>query len=33
MEKSLNKLLFLLQMGLNGIKHLSEKLKKKLASH
>lgn len=33
MEKSFNKLLFLLQMGLNDIKHLAEKLEKKLAHH
>lgn len=31
MEKSFNKLLFLLQMGLDDIKHLAEKLKKKIS--
>ena len=33
MKKKFKKLMFLLQMGLDDIKHLAEKLEKKLASH
>lgn len=33
MKKKFKKLMFLLQMGLDNIKRLAEKLEKKLASH
>ena len=33
MKKKFKELMFLLQMGLDDIKHLAEKLEKKLAGH